>query len=101
MSDENETVEPAATSAPAVSTAQAAMALTVQELSGDVGRLRKQVKALWATVVVVAVVVVAVAAFTLLPRVFGVRVGGFQGRTGGFNPNQTQQAPQTQQSPQP
>lgn len=97
MSDEREATTPAATTAPAVPAAQAAMALAVQELDDDVGRLKKQVKALWAMVVVIAVVVIAVAAFTLVPRLFGVRMGGFQGRAGGFNPNQTQQAPQAPQ----
>jgi uncharacterized membrane protein YjgN (DUF898 family) len=97
MSDEMETTAPTPATAPVAPAAQAAMALTVQELGDGVARLRKQIKALWAAVIVVAVVVVAVAAFTLAPRLLGVRTGGFQGRPGGFNPNQSQQTPQAPQ----
>lgn len=77
--------------------ATAVIAANVNSLSEDVAKLKKQLKSVWVTVIVLIVLVVALAGFTLLPRFLGVRAfggAGFQGRQGGFQPNQNG-APQT------
>lgn len=86
--------------APAESTGTAATAViaaNVNALSEDVAKLKKQVKSVWVTVIVLIVLVVVLAAFTVAPRSLGIRMmggAGFQGRQGGFQPNQST-APQT------
>lgn len=70
--------------------ATAAVAASVRALEEDVAKLKKQVKSVWAAVIVAIVLVVAVAGFTMLPRLFGFRMmggpGGFRGQ--GFQPGQ-------------
>jgi hypothetical protein len=97
------------TTAPAQSAvvANAQQALAIKDLSTDVSHLKKQVKALWITVVIVAVIVVVLGGFTLVGRLFGARTfgaGGFRGGTlngqqfnggTGTGGGTTQQAPQT------
>jgi hypothetical protein len=71
--------------------AEARKRLAAQEAgAGDeIASLRKQVRALWIVTGVTLVLALVLAVFTLLPR-FGVRMGGFQGRPGGFTPGQGQ-----------
>jgi len=90
MSDE---VQPAVTAPAEGGASQATTMFAVKELRDEVGTLKKQLKGLWATVIVVAVLVVVMAVMTLLPRLFGVSIigGGFRGQ-GTFNRGQTQQA---------
>jgi hypothetical protein len=70
--------------------ANAAAALAVKNVTDEVDGLKRQVKALWATVIVVAVLVLVLVALTLLPR-FGISVfgGGFRGGQR-FNPQSGQ-----------
>lgn len=72
--------------------ATAVVAANVSALGEDIEKLKKQLRSVWAAVIVLIVLVVALAAFTLLPRLLGVRAfsgAGFQGRPGGgFQPNQ-------------
>jgi hypothetical protein len=102
MSDES------TTSTQSAVMANATQALAIQDLSGEVSSLRKQIKTLWATVAVIGVAVVALAAFSVFGRMLGVRAfgnGQFPGRNGTFNTQQfngngttggsTQQTPQT------
>ncbi len=83
MSDESTTGTQSAVAANAM------QALAVKDLTTDVTKLQKQVKALWITVIVIAVIVVILAAFSLLGRVLGVRMMGAGGfRNGTFNSQQ-------------
>jgi hypothetical protein len=91
--------------------ANATQALAVKEANGRIDALAKQIKILWAVVAVVGILALVSAAFTLLPRFFGVRLGGgFQTRPSNLNGQQfnggqfngntgggggTQQVPQT------
>lgn len=64
--------------------ASATQALAIQELTDEIGGIRKQFKALWIAVGVIGTITLILAVLTLLPR-FGVRIGGvgaFPGRTG-------------------
>ena len=103
MSDE--TNRPAATPE-TDKTALAAAMLAVRELGDDVGRVKRQVRSLWITVIITVAVVVVLAVFTLLPRLFGVSVlggGGFRGQNGQrFSPpsGQTGQPGANPQAPQ-
>ena len=99
MSDETSTPAPSAVAA------NAQQALAIKDLSNDVSALKKQVKALWITVVIVAVIVVVLAGFTIVGRLSaarpdsvaaGFRTGTFNGQTfngGGTGGGTTQQAP--------
>ncbi len=89
MTDETTTAPPAQEGG---SASLATAMFAVKELRDDVGTLKKQIKAIWATVIVVAVLVVVMAVLTLLPRLFGVSVlgGGFRGQ-GNFNRGGLQQ----------
>lgn len=69
MSDETSTV------AKPVVAANAVQALAIQELSDEIGGIRKQFKALWIAVGVIGTITLILATLTILPR-FGVRVGG-------------------------
>jgi hypothetical protein len=82
---------PADAAAPVDPVAEARKRLAAQESgAGDeLASLRKQVRALWIVTGVTLVLALVLAVFTLLPR-FGVRMGGFQGRPGGFTPGQGQ-----------
>jgi hypothetical protein len=73
--------------APAEGGASVATAMfAVKEMRDELGDLKKQLKSLWITVIVVGVVVLVLAVFTLLPRLFGVSVlGGAGFRGGNFN----------------
>jgi hypothetical protein len=77
--------------APVDPVAEARKRLAAQESgAGDeIASLRKQVRALWIVTGVTLVLALVLAVFTLLPR-FGVRMGGSQGRPGGFTPGQGQ-----------
>lgn len=86
MSDQN-TPTPAADAAapaPAIDPVAEARKIMAGQASGadELAGLKKQVKALWAVVIVTLVLVIAVAAFSLVPRLFGVGRGnlpnGFQ-----------------------
>jgi len=66
--------------------ANATQALAIQELSDEIGGIKKQFKALWIAVGVIGTITLILAILTILPR-FGVRVGGtgFPGRAGMTN----------------
>lgn len=88
MSDETKPAPPATDGA---SGSLATAMFAVKELRDDLASVKKQLKGLWTTVIVVAVLVVVVAGMTLLPRLFGVSIfGGGQFR-GNFNRGQFQQ----------
>jgi hypothetical protein len=89
---------------PSAAVVNATQALAVKQANERIDALKKQVRALWITVAVIGVIALVSASFTLLPRFFGVRIGGgqFPGRSGTFNGQQfnqngggTQQGPQT------
>ena len=79
--------------------ANATQALAIQELSDEIGGIKKQFKALWIAVGVIGTITLILAILTILPR-FGVRVGGsysgrpinagqgFQGAPGGTGTQQ-------------
>jgi hypothetical protein len=61
--------------------AEARRRMAAQESGGgDIDRLKGQVRALWITMGVTILVVVVLAGFTLLPRLFGVRMFGDDGQ---------------------
>jgi hypothetical protein len=100
MSDETNTPaeapapEPAA---PAPSPAPASMASAmaeVQDLSAEVGRLKKTVRGHLVAIIVLAVLLACMAAFTILPRYLGFGFGF--GRPQGFQPGQMRQFQQNQ-----
>lgn len=107
MSDETTiAAAPVADKAPEGTTlaATATLAATVKALDEDVAKLKKQLKSVWAAVIVLIVVVIALAGFSVVPRMFGYRMmggpagfrsgqgfqpgqnGGQQGGQGGFQP---------------
>lgn len=87
MSDETQMAEQAVTNpAPDPIVANATQALAIQELNDGFSRLKKQVKTLWISVIVIAVLVVALAVSTVVPRFLGGGMmggrGNWSGRTG-------------------
>ena len=83
--------------------ANATQALAIQELSDEIGGIKKQFKALWIAVGVIGTITLILAILTVLPR-FGVRVGGagFPGRAGtGMNGQQLNGGTGTQQQTTP
>lgn len=100
MSDENSSTTEVRPVDP-VAAARQIMAGQQASVTDDVAGLKKQIRALWITVGITLVLVVVIAAFTFLPRVFGVRMmggGNFQGRPGNFQQNGQQQQSIPQQS---
>ncbi len=79
------------TNAPVDPVAEARRIMAAQESgpAGDVASLKKQVKALWAAVIVTLVLVIVVGAFSVLPRMFGFGRGNFGGAN--FTPGQFRQ----------
>lgn len=92
MSDENAPTPAAESAVDPVAAARQIMAAKETGAGDAVASLRRQVRVLWIVTSVTLVLVLVLAAFTLLPRLFGVRMGGFQGRPDGFIPGQGRQS---------
>ena len=77
--------------------ANATQALAIQELSDEIGGIKKQFKALWIAVGVIGVIVLILASLTVIQRVTTAnRMGGF--RNGTFNGQQVPGGTGTQQT---
>jgi hypothetical protein len=86
MSDENiQTPAPVIDPVAEARKIMAGQAAGPDQLSG----LKKQIKALWAAVIVTFVLVVVLGVSSFLPRMFGVNRGNFQGN-GNFRPGMQQ-----------
>lgn len=96
MSDEN-----IQTPAPAIDPVAEARKIMAGQAAGpdEFASLKKQIKALWAVVIVTFVLVVVLGVSSLLPRMIGIGRGNFQGN-GNFRPGM-QQGPGTGQPVQP